>query len=218
MITAFANDILKTSNDHKIKMFEKLIYILCCLTPSFCYYPIFKVANIDCACPNRYKTVLFKRSGGPNCSNYVKQENQNTYLLFHNETDWVISDDFETFSNENDPSCDIIEFNSLKTSSSYNLKSLELCHTTMGYEIVEGTSTSLVLDGDNCKSMLKKYKENIKAEDYLFYSITDHLTSNSDHWYTKCRFAYSATVKLKRLDSATLLVYHKDCDSDQQLK
>ena len=32
-----------------------------------------------------------------------------------------------------------------------------------------------------------------------------------------CRFAYSATVKLKRLDSATLLVYHKDCDEEQEL-
>ena len=131
MITAFENEIVKPSDDHKIKMFEKLIFILCCLNPSFCYYPMFKVANIDCACVNRYKTVLFRRSGGPNFSNYVKKENKNSYLLFHHDTDWVISDDFKTFSNENDPTCDLIEFYSLKTSSSYNLKSLKLCSTTM---------------------------------------------------------------------------------------
>ena len=90
------------------------------------------------------------------------------------------------------------------------MDNLELCNTTIGYEIDEGT-LSLILDGDNCQNRLKELVNTIKADEYVFFS------RKCKEKYIICNFANSTEVKIKPSDNSSLTIYQKDCyDEDSE--
>ena len=63
-------------------MFKELIYVfsIFCLNLVCCEYSLFKVATTNL---NRDEPFLFIRSGGPNCSNFLQQDNWGIALKNH---------------------------------------------------------------------------------------------------------------------------------------
>ena len=140
-------------------MFTFLFYIISCSNHVFGSFPLFKVATV-----RRHETILFRRSGEPYCSNYVKQNDLSPLLFLDENRTWQISSGFTTLENQNYPTCNIIESWSVLQFS--NLNSLELCNSTIGYEIDEGTP-SLILDGDNGKNKLKELVETSTEDEHV---------------------------------------------------
>ena len=169
-------------------MFQLLLHNIFWLGLVFSGYPLAKVAKIDYGY-NRIETSIFRRLYGPNCSNYVLQDDPKVGLFmadYGNGRHWTISNNFLTNHNQqHNPSCEKI----LKVNSWYkhsNLNSLKFCNITTGYEIVYADGTSLILDGDICEKKLNEMIESSRTGEYVFYS-----KSPSKSGYFICKFAYS---------------------------
>ena len=179
-----------------------LLFAIFCLNLALCEYHLFKVATFK----SNDRTALFRRSGAPNCSDYVQQDDPEIALFLDDHyKKWIISEDFRIKDNEIDPTCkkrSLIKW----YYAYYDLHNLELCNTTSGYKLVG--VTSMTMSGKNCEERLKELVEN--ENEYVFYSTSG--------WHNpRCQFAYFGEVKLIRSDSASLSVHHKRCREDQKL-
>ena len=93
-------------------MFRLLLHIIHSFTLVFSDYSLFKTIVYQPYTSQTKTRLLYKRSGGPSCSNFVGINPPYGWALFLDDHgNWKNSNDFATVKNENDSFCDIIKEN-----------------------------------------------------------------------------------------------------------
>ena len=149
-------------------MFRLLLHIIHSFTLVFSDYSLFKTIVYQPYTSQTKTRLLYKRSGGPQCSNYAGINEPGNVLFLDADKQWIISNNFTTEHNEDDPCCDVIKGDSTRPIAFSYPRDLKMCGNTQGFEVV-GT-ISLTQDGDNCNNKFQEMLRESKHDEYVFMS------------------------------------------------
>ena len=187
-------------------MFKSLIYNILSFNLVLSDFSLFKIIVYDTFFDTRY---LYRRSGGPSCSNYDGLNEPGHVLFQDGHGNWKLSNQFTIEHNENDPFCDIIS--NKYSIPTFKFKDIVLCNITEGFEVV-GSTFMTTLAAKDCINKFQEMLRESKPDEYVFMSTKKVWVSG---WpKTNCKFAYSGEARIRQSGLAKLSVYHKNCIED----